>query len=272
MRRHILLIGPPGTPRSASADLVRLAARLDSIRQGIAAASLADDAGALAPRHALARIGCQPGDALVLVVCRIIADRCPAWPASSLTALGVPDTPATEVIPALGAHPALVQLLCQRSHEALYLAHHGCMTQRPPALRPDASRPCPVFTAIGAVLVAPGSAADPLDEPLRHLCDALTHQPPFAQVLGARLDHGGSALHAAVAHHVATGVTTIILVRCTLLPDGPFDATLAHALAAYRQRYPQHTIVVSAPLGYDRRSVAAIAACVGTTSLAHNAS
>lgn len=272
MRRHILLIGPPGMPRGASADLVRIAARLDDTRCRAAATSAAADAGALAPQQALARMGCRSGDALVLVVCRIIADQRSSWLDPSLMALGIDHTPAPGLIPALGAHPALIQLLCQRSHEALYLAHHGSAAQRPPAARLDASPPCcPVATAVSAILVAPGIAPEPLDEALHLLCDALSDRPPFARVLGVRLDQCDGALIAAVAHIAAAGATTVMLVRCTLLPDGPFDAALAGALVTLQQHYPHLTIVISAPLGYDRRSIQAIDACVRAVAEAHDA-
>jgi hypothetical protein len=270
MRRHILLIGPPGMPRGASADLVRIAARLDDTRCRAAATSAAVDAGGLAPRQALARMGCRSGDALVLVICRIIADQRSSWLGPSLMALGRDHTPTPELIPALGVHPALVQLLCQRSHEALYLAHHGGTAQRPPAARLDAPpHHCHATSAISAVLVAPGAAPGPCDEALYLLCDALSDRPPFARVLGVRLDQRDAALIAAVAHIAATGATTIMLVRCTLLPDAPFDALLAGALVTLRQRHQHLTIVISAPLGYDRRSIQAIDACV--RAVAHDA-
>jgi hypothetical protein len=272
MRRHILLIGPPGMPHSASADLVRIAARLDDPRYRAAATSAAADAGGLAPRQALARMGCRSGDALVLVICRIIADQRSSWLDPALMALGRDHTPTPELIPALGVHPALVQLLCQRSHEALYLAHHGGTAQRPPAARLDAPPPhCHAASAISAVLVAPGAAPGPFDEALHLLCGALSDRPPFARVLGIRLDQCDAALIAAVAHIAATGATTIMLVRCTLLPDAPFDALLAGALVTLRQRHPQLTIVISAPLGYDRRSIQAIDACVRAVAEPHSA-
>ena len=154
----------------------------------------------------------------------------------------------------LGEHPALAELLVRRAIEADYLDSHPDIIHPRQSLADKNSQWLPMHIRhhTGLVILAYGADDHCFCEPVYTIAEYIGRQGLYAHTQVCLIEADQSPLIDTIGELIQRGIWYTIVVPYFLELSRSEDEELGMVIAAARERYPDMSVLVSEPLGYDR--------------------
>lgn len=154
----------------------------------------------------------------------------------------------------LGEHPALAELLVRRALEADYLDSHPDIVHSQQQLVDEHNPWLPMHIRYhtGLVILAYGADDHCFCEPVYTIAEYIGRQGLYAHTQVCLIEADQSPLIDTIGELIQRDIWYIIVVPYFLQLTRSEDKALEMVIATARERYPDMSILVAEPLGYDR--------------------
>ncbi|NOK61956.1 MAG: hypothetical protein GFH27_549289n349 [Chloroflexi bacterium AL-W] len=255
-QRAVMLVGYGETCPRTGAIMIRLAARIASL--GVARLSISAFLDNTRPTFDESLVRCVAEGVREIVVMpyvlgpdAFVRDQLPHLIEQSQQRF--PHI-AIRLTYTLGEHPALAELLLRRAVEADYVASHPEIVYPEQAALFDSGPWLPMHVRHNTSLIILAYGADDhcFCDPVYTIAEYIGRQGLYAHTQVCLIETDQSPLINTIGELLQRDIQHTIVVPYFLQLSKNEDKELTTVIAAARERYPNMSIILAEPLGYDR--------------------